>query len=166
MELPLQLAIGVLLASLVAAVVLAIRSEWGARNREHAEYRRRCRARDSGRTAMPVDEVFSRHYAGAPIDIARFREMWVSLASYLEIDPELMRPTDRVADIMSVSTEHFGPDSLDLLEFFLDFVPHLDANQVLESVAKNEDENVGDLVSAVVFRQEVKKCFPRSKTGL
>jgi len=157
-EMALQLAIGVLLVSLVGAVVLGVRSGWGVQAKERAEYRRRCRSRDEGRLAVPVDELFSRHYVGPPIEVELFREIWESLASYLEIDPELMRPTDRVADLMMVSTKYYGPDSLDLLEFFQDFLPdHMDANEVLQSVCGDENESVGDLVGAVVSRLGAKE---------
>ena len=150
----LRLAIGVLLICLVGVLVYAARTGWIVRSNELAVYRQRRHERDRGRAAKPIEAILTEDWDGPPIDIARFRRIWIALASYLEIDPELMRPTDRVENII-VSTDNYGPDGEDLVDFFLDFLSHTDTYKVLADVARHEDESVADLILAVISRQQV-----------
>lgn len=153
MLLALKLAVGVLVAVLAIMVVYATATGWVVRLRERADYRQRCRERDARHASKPVKAIHAEDWEGPPTNFARFKRIWTSLASHLEIDPELMRPSDRVADIM-VSTEHYGVDSDDLIDFFLEFLPRSDPDEVLQEVAGDESESVGDLVRAVVVRQQ------------
>lgn len=152
MVLVLKLTIGILLASFVVVVVYAAIVGYIARSKELAVYQSRCRKRDTKHATKPIDAILAEDWGGPTIDLAEFKQIWASLASHLGIDPHRMRPSDRVSDIM-VTTAHHGPDSYDLLEFIQDFLPHADPCEVLEDIAHDERETVGDLIRGVLLRR-------------
>lgn len=152
MVLALEMALGVLVASFVAVIGRAawiLASEYA---KDNADYREFCRQRDAGRCRKAVDRILAEDWRGSPADERDFREVWRRLASCLEIDEELLRPDDRVSDVI-VSSERFGPDSYDVVDFFDDLVPGEDPFTLLEQVARDEQETVADIVEAVLSRR-------------
>jgi len=148
----LEMAIGILFASGAAMLIHHALSSLTRLSKERAAFKSRRSERDRGRVVKSVERILREDWEGPPVDIAQFKRVWTSLAFYLDIDSELMRPTDRVADIM-VATENFGPDSFDLMEFYLDFLPRADAHEVLEDVARNENGTIGEMIREVLQRQ-------------
>lgn len=151
MVLVLAIAIGILTVLLVVVVAYSGIVGWAVRSEERATYRLRCKQRDTKHAVKSIEAILAEDWEGPVIDLPKFKQMWISLASHLEVDPERIRPSDRIADIM-VATKHYGPDSYDLIEFIQDFLPHDDADKVLGEVAGDENESIGDLVRAVVVR--------------
>src|SRR5690606_2974129 len=92
---------------------------------DRAAHRQRQEMRDRDRTAKRIEFILAEEWHGPAMEIGEFKRIWRSLASHLEIDPKLMRPSDRVEDVM-VSTKFCGPDSEDIADFFFDFLPHKD----------------------------------------
>lgn len=122
-------------------------------SKERAAFASQRHDRDVRRAASPVERIFAEHWDGPPVGSDRFKQIWTSLARYLEIDAELMRPGDRVAEVV-VATEHFGPDCNVLVEFIRDYLPHADPDDVLRDIAGDESVTIGDLIGEILSRQE------------
>ena len=152
MDTALELTVTVLAAMLAIALVTAFTKVAVDYAKERAVYRNRRRERDDARSPKPVDTILADDWDGPPINPQAVAPLWNTLAAALEISPQLMRPTDLVADIM-VSTDRLGPDSLDLIEWIMDHLPGWNPESVLEEVAHDERETVGELIRAILTRQ-------------
>lgn len=148
----LWISVSILLACLVAVMSYAVAYGWIVRSKDIARYRLLQSRRDEGRTPKSVERIFAEEWCEPTTDIGCFRQRWTSLASRIEIDPELLRPDDRLDDVM-VSTGTYGPGSEDLAEFVLDWLPHADPFDVLADVGlQDQSGTVRDIINAVTFR--------------
>lgn len=148
MVLPLQAAIGTLLASLIAIVARYFIGEWKQHARAVAQYRGRCAARDATRQPASVDAIIQAHWGHCDHSL---KHAWTSLATTIDMRPELMRPTDGLCDII-MTGEEYGPDTVDLADWILDSRPQINPYRILDNIARTKGDaaTVADLIDEVL----------------
>lgn len=143
---PLLLALYILLACL-----LAVLGRYAFQFRQdYVLYRRARRARVVGRVPRPLEEILANEWPGPPVDLAVFKPLWLGAAKCFRIDAELMKPSDRIEELI-VHSEHFGHTGYDDIFFYLlGFLPHDDASAI---AGQHDIHTVAELILAVMSRK-------------
>ncbi len=142
----LTLPLGILIACLAAAIGYFVRMYW----RESIRFRRQLRARIQGRTPKAVERIFFEDWQGPPVDYPRFKELWKTAAACFQLEPEIMRPDDKINRLFVYSEFFWFDHDGDIAEFFLDCLPGC---RPYELAAHEDYETVSDLVTSVIVRE-------------
>ena len=66
------------------------------------------------RERLSIDEIKSRFYKDVPITVAELRELWSDVAGTFQVDPTVVRPTDRFEHELPLNT-FFGVNDEDVI---------------------------------------------------
>ena len=113
---------------------------------KYREYRHIMADRVRGRQPKSIQRILEEDWRGVPVSPERFVQLWRCAARAMHIDPELMRPGDKVDDlIVPIDILTYDP-SFDILEFFSGCSPSDDPM----SLAQVRYETVEDMINAAI----------------
>ncbi len=164
MELAIAIAIALLIG--LAATLLSYRLLVDMRRRvaDRAAFKKLKDARDRSRVRKSLPCIYTDDWKDPQCDYKVFERVWMSLARYMEIHPELLRPDDRLSDIV-IATEYSGPDCYDLYEFARDLLPDADRGELLSYIERSREETVGNFVRDLLHRMHSGKGDCRASCG-
>jgi len=155
----LSLTVGILVIALIGVLAYALYVPWRDRRRAYPAFREQMDARVRGRSARAVDVILTETWGsmrGVP-DVGQLRPVWLDLARYLQIDLEMLRPSDSIAALY-VGSEWFWPDLGDeFIDFFAEWVPDADPLEL----AKVEYDTVKAMVDAAIDRSACPSAVPQ-----
>lgn len=146
-----------LLAFLIACVLVGL----------HLEKTRiqRKRARFSGREPLTPEQIFSRYYSTSELSITSVSKTWNDIARLLKIDPQLLRPEDRL-DIQLTPEKGFPMEDelADLNEYIQTATANTSATTDRRALVTVND--IIHLVAAAKSsRAEAQRIVPRDAAG-
>ena len=107
-------------AVLALITIAAVASRRWMENAEREGRRRALRGRES----LPLTALYARYYSGSGMPAGFVKQNWREIGVELEVDPGLLRPEDRLCDLVGVP-KWLGTDGFNRVEWLVGRVENL-----------------------------------------
>jgi hypothetical protein len=151
-----------LLVSLACTVIWYLLSELTSYQARRTAYAAARGQRDAIKTKLPSIAIVAANWPTNEDAI----ELWTSLAKTLDIHPDLMRPSDRISDII-VDSGNLGTDTYDLAIWLINHEVRAKPYDLLEMLHSRfgGQESVKDMIDLVLAHRSPSTAILESSHG-